>query len=74
MPISAQLKYNIDAVNEYIVKRIPIPVRDFLSEKARVTIYDPQVSAEQIWLDLAEAIPDVPVETSACAPASRSPR
>lgn len=26
--ISAQLKYNIDAVNEYIVKRIPIPVRD----------------------------------------------
>jgi hypothetical protein len=28
-PISAQLKYNIDAVNEYIVKRIPIPVRGF---------------------------------------------
>ncbi len=29
VPISAQLKYNIDAVNEYIVKRIPIPLRDF---------------------------------------------
>ncbi|KAJ3492507.1 hypothetical protein NLJ89_g11219 [Agrocybe chaxingu] len=25
VPISAQLRYNIDAVNEYIVKRIPIP-------------------------------------------------
>ncbi|KAJ7064524.1 initiation factor eIF2 gamma, C terminal-domain-containing protein [Mycena amicta] len=30
VPISA--KYNIDAVNEYIVKRIPIPVRDFTSD------------------------------------------
>ncbi|THH12855.1 hypothetical protein EW146_g7300 [Bondarzewia mesenterica] len=37
-------------------------VRDFLSEKARVTIYDPQVEAAQIWMDLAEAIPDVPIE------------
>lgn len=32
IPISAQLKYNIDAVCEYIVKKIPIPVRDFTSE------------------------------------------
>ena len=32
IPISAQLKYNIDAVCEYIVKKIPIPPRDFLSE------------------------------------------
>ncbi|KAH8107517.1 translation initiation factor eIF2 gamma subunit [Phellopilus nigrolimitatus] len=31
VPISAQLKYNVDAVNEYIVKRISIPVRDFTS-------------------------------------------
>lgn len=29
VPISAQLKYNIDAVNEYIVSRIPTPVRCF---------------------------------------------
>ncbi|KAJ1535126.1 hypothetical protein HK096_003007 [Nowakowskiella sp. JEL0078] len=29
IPISAQLKYNIDVINEYIVKRIPVPVRDF---------------------------------------------
>ncbi|KAL1958755.1 hypothetical protein VTO42DRAFT_3874 [Malbranchea cinnamomea] len=29
IPISAQLKYNIDAVNEYIVTHIPVPIRDF---------------------------------------------
>lgn len=29
IPISAQLKYNIDVVLEYITKKIPIPVRDF---------------------------------------------
>ena len=27
VPISAQLKYNIDAVCEYLVKKIPVPVR-----------------------------------------------
>ncbi|KAE9389858.1 hypothetical protein BT96DRAFT_1024876 [Gymnopus androsaceus JB14] len=37
-PISAQLKYNIDAVNEYIVKRIPIPVRDFTSDPRLIVI------------------------------------
>jgi translation initiation factor 2 subunit 3 len=31
VPISAQLKYNIDAICEYIVKKIPIPERDFIS-------------------------------------------
>ncbi|CAN6661982.1 eukaryotic translation initiation factor 2 subunit gamma [Trichomonascus vanleenenianus] len=31
VPISAQLKYNIDAVNEFIVSKIPVPVRDFTS-------------------------------------------
>lgn len=30
IPISAQLKYNIDAVNEFIVKSIPVPPRDFM--------------------------------------------
>lgn len=38
IPISAQLKYNIDAINEYIVKRIPIPVRDFTSEPRLIVI------------------------------------
>lgn len=29
IPVSAQLKYNIDAVNEYLVTRVPVPMRDF---------------------------------------------
>ncbi|OCH87164.1 UDP-glucose dehydrogenase [Obba rivulosa] len=37
-------------------------VRDFLQERAYVTIYDPQVDEAQIWLDLAEALPGVPLE------------
>lgn len=32
IPISAQLKYNIDVVCDYIVNSIPIPVRDFTSD------------------------------------------
>ncbi|OWJ99334.1 EIF2S3, partial [Cervus elaphus hippelaphus] len=32
IPISAQLKYNIEVVCEYIVKKIPVPPRDFTSE------------------------------------------
>jgi UDPglucose 6-dehydrogenase len=39
-------------------------IRDFLSEKAIVNIYDPKVEESQIWLDLAEAIPSVPIDTS----------
>ena len=38
IPISAQLKYNIDVINEYIVKRIPIPVRDFTSDPRLIVI------------------------------------
>lgn len=38
IPISAQLKYNIDAINEYIVKRIPIPPRDFTREPRLIVI------------------------------------
>ncbi|KAG1778261.1 hypothetical protein EV702DRAFT_1267813 [Suillus placidus] len=38
VPISAQLKYNMDAVNKYIVKRIPIPVRDFVSDPRLIVI------------------------------------
>ena len=36
--ISAQLKYNIDVVCEYIVKRIPIPIRDFTSSPRLIVI------------------------------------
>nr|AMD43723.1 UDP-glucose dehydrogenase [Vanderbylia robiniophila] len=38
-------------------------IRDFLSERAYVTIYDPKVEEAQIWLDLSEAIPGTPLET-----------
>merc|ERR1712241_1256437 len=38
IPISAQLKYNIEVVCEYIMKKIPIPVRDFISEPRLIII------------------------------------
>jgi len=38
VPISAQLKYNIDAVCEYIVKKIPVPIRDFTSPPQMIVI------------------------------------
>ncbi|KAF9254802.1 translation initiation factor eIF2 gamma subunit [Marasmius fiardii PR-910] len=38
VPISAQLRYNIDAVNEHIVKNIPIPARDFTSDPRLIVI------------------------------------
>lgn len=38
IPISAQLKFNIDAVCEYIVSKIPIPLRDFTSEPRLIVI------------------------------------
>ncbi|XP_065845720.1 eukaryotic translation initiation factor 2 subunit 3, Y-linked-like [Oscarella lobularis] len=38
VPVSAQLKYNIDVVCEYIVKKIPIPLRDFTSEPRLIVI------------------------------------
>ncbi|KAK6343907.1 eukaryotic translation initiation factor 2 subunit gamma [Orbilia brochopaga] len=38
IPISAQLKYNIDAINYHIVSRIPIPVRDFTAAPHMIVI------------------------------------
>ena len=38
IPISAQLKYNIDVVCEYIVKKIPIPRRNFTSPPHMIVI------------------------------------
>ena len=38
IPISAQLKYNIDVVCEYIVKAIPIPIRDYTSAPHMIII------------------------------------
>ena len=36
--MSAQLKYNIDVVCEYIVKKIPIPKRNFVSPPNMIVI------------------------------------
>lgn len=38
IPISAQLKYNIDVICEYITKHIPVPVRDFTSSPRLIVI------------------------------------
>ncbi|KAL3518958.1 hypothetical protein ACH5RR_021547 [Cinchona calisaya] len=38
IPISIQLKYNIDVVAEYIVKKVPIPERNFISPPNMIVI------------------------------------
>ncbi|XP_014239827.1 eukaryotic translation initiation factor 2 subunit 3 [Cimex lectularius] len=38
VPISAQLKYNIEVLCEYITKKIPVPIRDFNSEPRLIVI------------------------------------
>ncbi|TFK53186.1 hypothetical protein OE88DRAFT_1657102 [Heliocybe sulcata] len=38
-------------------------VKDFVAERALVNLYDPKVPHEQIWLDLAEAMPVTPAAT-----------
>ena len=38
IPISAQLKYNIDVICEYICNKIPIPTRDFVSPPRLIVI------------------------------------
>lgn len=38
VPISAQLKFNIDAVNEYLVTKIPVPPRDFTADPRLIVI------------------------------------
>lgn len=38
VPISAQLMYNVDVVCEYIVRKIPVPVRDFTSPPQMIVI------------------------------------
>ncbi|KAL5457442.1 hypothetical protein EMCRGX_G034702 [Ephydatia muelleri] len=38
IPISAQLKYNVEVVCEYVVNKIPVPMRDFSSEPRLIVI------------------------------------
>ena len=52
IPISAQLKHNIEVICEYITKKIPIPARDFMSEPRLIgeCLMDPLVlSSIYIW-------------------------
>ena len=61
VPISAQLKYNIEAVNEYIVKKIPIPVRDFTADPRLIVIRSFDVNKPGAEVDdLREALPVAP--------------
>ena len=43
-------------------------IRDFQSENALVHVYDPQVEESQIWMDLSEASPHLPLERSKSRP------
>jgi translation initiation factor 2 subunit 3 len=38
IPISAQLKYNIEVICEYICKKIPVPIRDFTASPQLIVI------------------------------------
>jgi translation initiation factor 2 subunit 3 len=38
LPVSAVLKYNMDCVCEYLVRKIPLPLRDFTSEPRLIVI------------------------------------
>jgi len=38
-------------------------IKNFNAERAFVNVYDPQVEQNQIWTDLADAIPNTPLET-----------
>ena len=38
LPVSAVLKYNMDCVCEYLVRKIPLPVRDFTSQPRLIVI------------------------------------
>ena len=38
IPISAQLKFNIDAINEALVNKIPVPIRDFTATPHMIVI------------------------------------
>ena len=51
VPISAQLKFNINAITEHIVKRIPIPVRDFMSDPRLIVIRSSDVNTPGAEVD-----------------------
>ncbi|CAG9461311.1 unnamed protein product [Pedinophyceae sp. YPF-701] len=54
VPISAQLRYNTDAVLEFITKRIPVPVRDFTSPPQMIVIRSFDVNKPGTFVDQVE--------------------
>lgn len=63
IPISAQLKYNIEVVCEYIVKKIPVPIRDFTSEPRLIGTWNKRLLnsnlcfyMDRLWTTLGEYI------------------
>eukprot|EP01061_Rhynchopus_euleeides_P004515 TRINITY_DN1376_c0_g1_i2.p1 TRINITY_DN1376_c0_g1~~TRINITY_DN1376_c0_g1_i2.p1 ORF type:complete len:473 (+),score=190.27 TRINITY_DN1376_c0_g1_i2:181-1599(+) len=50
IPISAQLKYNIDVLCEYIVKKIPVPRRSFIESPRLIVVrsFDVNMPGESI--------------------------
>jgi len=50
IPISAQLKFNIDAVNEAIVNTIPVPLRDFSMDPQMMIIRSFDVNSPELEL------------------------
>lgn len=38
IPISAQLKYNVEVVCEYLTRYIPVPTRDFMADPRLIII------------------------------------
>jgi len=51
VPISAQLRYNIDVVAEYITNYIPVPLRDFTSAPKLIVIrsFDVNKPGEEVY-------------------------
>mmetsp|Transcript_9884 Transcript_9884/g.30209 ORF Transcript_9884/g.30209 Transcript_9884/m.30209 type:complete len:483 (+) Transcript_9884:124-1572(+) len=51
IPISAQLKYNVDVVVEYLIKKVPVPKRDFMSPPRMIVIrsFDVNKPGEDVY-------------------------
>lgn len=51
LPVSAQFKYNIDALNEYITNKIPVPLRDLSAAPRLVVIRSFDVNKPGTYAD-----------------------
>jgi len=48
VPVSAQLRYNIDALTEYLVTNVPVPMRNFTESPRMMIIRSFDVSARHV--------------------------